>query len=133
MGFSWKPYHVHILVGLDTPNWLAVSTGMGTTPMVTSAFLRTWNCNHLHVVHLVDVVAREDQGIAGHVLLEGIDVLEDCIGRTLIPAVPDALLCRYVIDELSHGIGKEGEPALLDVAVQGVGFVLGEHINLLEA
>ncbi len=123
-GFFLKPYHVHTLIGFDHAELVGRFDRHGHRPYSHIGLSAHMELNHLHIIHLVNVIAREDQGIAGHVLLEGIDVLEDCIGRALIPAIPDALLCRDVIDELSHGIGKEREPALLDVAVQGVGFVL---------
>jgi hypothetical protein len=85
---------------------------------------------HLGVVHLVDVVAREDQRVFRPVLLEGVDVLEHRVSGALVPAAADALLRRDVVDELAQGIGEEREPPPLDVTVQGVRLVLGQDVDL---
>ncbi len=46
---------------------------------------------HAGVVHLVDVVAGEDEDVAGLLGADGIDVLEDGVGGALVPALGDAL------------------------------------------
>jgi hypothetical protein len=41
-GFSWKPTTFMPLSAITIPNSDAVSTGMGTTPMVMSASFSMW-------------------------------------------------------------------------------------------
>ena len=50
--------------------------------------------DHRAVVHLVDVVAGQNDDVAGPLLLQGVDVLIDGVGRALIPVLVDALLRR---------------------------------------
>ena len=55
--------------------------------------------DHLHVVHLVDMVAGEDQDQIRSIQLQNIDVLVDGIGRPQIPILPHPLLGGDEVDE----------------------------------
>ena len=84
---------------------------------------------HETVIHLVDVVACQDDDIFGIALAQDVEVLVDGIGRAGIPAFLHALLGRHDIDELAQLAAQE-TPALLDMADQRVGLVLRQHANL---
>ena len=87
--------------------------------------------DHLGVVHLVDVVAGQDQGVAGRGLLDRVDVLIDRVGGPLVPVLGDPLLGRDHLDVLVE-LAAEELPALVDVAVQADGLVLGQDEDLAE-
>ena len=87
--------------------------------------------DHLGVIHLVDVVAGQDQGVARGGLLDRVDVLVDRVGGPLVPVVGDPLLGRDHLDVLVELAGEE-LPALVDVPVQADGLVLGEDQDLAE-
>src|SRR6266571_3131352 len=55
---------------------------------------------HFLVVHLVDVVAGQDQDELGLLVLDDEPVLEDRVGRSLVPVLADALLRRQGEDVL---------------------------------
>jgi hypothetical protein len=78
---------------------------------------------HFAVIHLVDVIAGENEHIFGLLGADGINILIDRVGRTLIPLVADALHGRQHFDEFSD-FAAENIPALTDVAVQRKRFVL---------
>ena len=80
---------------------------------------------HFLVVHLVDVVAGQDQDELGLLVLDDEPVLVDRVGRALVPVLADALLGGQGEDVLAD-FGVEDVPAAPDVAVQGVGFVLDQ-------
>ena len=54
------------------------------------------------VVHLVDVVARQDDHILGPFFLQRVDVLIDRVGRALIPLFVDPLLRRHDVDAFAQ-------------------------------
>ena len=85
--------------------------------------------DHPGVVHLVDVVAGQDQRIAGRGLLDGVDVLVDRVGRPLIPHLGDPLLGRDHLDVLVQ-LAAEELPPLVDVPVQADGLVLRQDEDL---
>ena len=87
---------------------------------------------HLAVVHLVDVVARQDDDPARPLALEGVEVLVDGVGGAEVPVLADALLGRQDLDELAQ-LGVHDAPAHADVAVQALGLVLGGDEDLPEA
>ena len=78
---------------------------------------------HLRVVHLVDVVARQDDDVARRFAGDRVEVLEDGIGGAEIPVLADALLWRQDLDELAQLFGND-VPAHPDVAVEGERLVL---------
>ena len=83
---------------------------------------------HATVVHLVDVIAGQDQHILRIVAPQHVDVLEHRIGGTLIPVFADLLLCRQQIDELIKA-AIEKTPAALEVANQALCLVLRCHAD----
>src|SRR5262249_34129180 len=72
---------------------------------------------HLAVVHLVDVVARENEHVLGLLGSDGVDVLVNRVGGAHVPVVAYALHGRQDFDELAHLAGNDA-PALADVTVQ---------------
>ena len=56
--------------------------------------------NHVAVVHFVNVVAGEDDHVAGIFLLNAVDILVDGVGGAFVPVLVDALLGRQDFDEL---------------------------------
>jgi hypothetical protein len=88
---------------------------------------------HLAVVHLVDVVAGEDDDVRGAQAVEDVEVLEDGVGGAAVPVLlVDALLGGEEVDELAHLAAQEA-PAALQVAQEAVRLVLGEHGDLAKA
>jgi len=88
---------------------------------------------HLAVVHLVDVVAGQDDDVRRAQAVEDVEVLEHGVGGAAVPVLlVDALLGREEVDELAHLAAQEA-PAALQVAQQAVRLVLGEHGDLAKA
>ena len=87
--------------------------------------------DHLGIVHLVDMIAGEDQRVARGGLLDRVDVLIDRVGGALVPVLGDPLLGRDHLDVLVELAGEE-LPPLVDVPVQAHGLVLGEDEDLAE-
>ncbi len=100
--------------------------------MVTSAPESTWLLHHEGVVHLVDVVAGEDEDVLGLLGADGVDVLVDGVGGALVPGLGDALHGREDFNKLAEFVGDDGAPALADVAVEGERLVLGEDVDVAE-
>src|SRR5437762_12769073 len=75
------------------------------------------------IVHLVDVIASQDQDIFRRVAAQDIEVLVDRISGTLVPIGSDALLGRQQLDELAESTVKE-TPAALHVPDQALRLVL---------
>ena len=89
--------------------------------------------DHLAVVHLVDVVAGEDQYILGLVDAQNVEVLVDGVGRALVPGLfRHPLLRRQQIDELVELAAQE-TPTALDMLDQAVRLVLGNHADAADA
>ncbi len=80
---------------------------------------------HLHIVHLVDMVAGEDEHIVRLFGVEQKQVLIDRVGGALVPFFADPLLGWNRGDEFAE-FGVQDVPACADVAVERVGFVLDE-------
>ena len=88
---------------------------------------------HQLVVHLVDVVAGEDDHELGAVALDDVDVLEDRVGGAGVPLrLRDALARRQDVEALV-ALGAEEVPAALQVADQAVGLVLGGDADAADA
>ena len=86
---------------------------------------------HQPVVHLVDVVAGQDEDVLGLLAANGVDVLIDGVGGAQVPVLADALHGRQNLDELAQVAGHD-VPALADVAVQRQGLVLGEDVDVAQ-
>src|SRR5467141_2384415 len=85
---------------------------------------------HAAVVHLVDVIAGEDEDKFRSLAADGVDILVDGVGGALIPLLRDAHLRREDLDVIAEA--SERRPAGADVAVQAEGLVLGEDENAAE-
>ena len=83
---------------------------------------------HQAVIHLVDVVAGEDQHVLGLLRPDRVNVLIHRVGGALVPLIAYPLHRRQHFDELSH-LAAHDVPAFADVAVQRKRLVLGEDIN----
>ena len=88
---------------------------------------------HLRVVHLVDVVAGEDEDIFGVIAVDEIDILIDGVGGALVPL---ALLVGRIrgedVDAAVHPVEVPGL-AVADVGVEFKGAVLGEDADGVDA
>jgi hypothetical protein len=85
--------------------------------------------DHGAVVHLVDVVAGQDEHVFRIVVADDVQVLEHGIGGAGVPGgLGHALLRRPQLHELAELAAQEA-PALLDVQDQRVGLVLGQHAD----
>src|SRR6202008_4944244 len=71
---------------------------------------------HLRVVHLVDVIAGEDEDKFRTLAADGVDVLVDSVGGALIPLLRDAHLRREDLDVIAET--GQGRPASADMPVQ---------------
>ena len=80
---------------------------------------------HRLVIHLVDVVAGEDEDVVRLLAADGIDILIDGVGRALIPVLRDAHLRRQHLDEIA--VAHESGPAAADVPVEAERLVLREN------
>lgn len=89
--------------------------------------------NHLAVVHLVDVVAREHEDVVGLGAAQHVQVLEHRVGRALVPlGLVDVLLRRHDLDELAEA-AVEKAPAALDVADEALRLVLRGDADVADA
>ncbi|MCY1541055.1 hypothetical protein D9M68_767280 [compost metagenome] len=88
---------------------------------------------HDFIVHLIDMVARQDDDIARAIVLDDVHVLEDRVGRAGIPHVfLDALARRQHVEALVS-LGPQEIPAALQMPDQAVGLILGRHRNAANA
>ena len=88
---------------------------------------------HQLVVHLVDVVAGEDDHELRLVVVDDVDVLVDRVGGALVPlGLGDALARRKDVEALV-ALGAEEVPAALQVADQAVRLVLGGDADAADA
>ena len=90
---------------------------------MTSAPVLDVRLQHLPVIHLVDVIAGQDDDVARVLAGDRIEVLIDGVGRALVPVLADALLRRDDLDELAELL-RHDAPALPDVPVERERFVL---------
>ena len=96
---------------------------------VTSAPESLMLAQHQVVVHLVDVVAGEDQHVLRLFAADGVDVLVDGVGRAHVPVLAHALHRRQNLDELAEFSAHDVGPAFADVAVQRQRLVLRQDVN----
>ena len=87
---------------------------------------------HAGVVHLVDVIAGEDDHVLRLFRADGVDVLVHGVRRTLVPALGDALHGRQDFDKFSELIGDDRPPALADVPVERQCLVLGQDVHVAQ-
>ena len=107
--------------------------GTSRQPTVTSAPESTCCCSIRLVVHLVDMVAGQDDHVFGPVGLDDVDVLVDRVGGALVPlGLGDALARRQDVEALV-ALGAEEVPAALQVADQAVRLVLGGDADPADA
>ena len=88
---------------------------------------------HQLVVHRVDVIAGEDDDVTRAVARDDVDVLEDGVGRALVPLVLRDALARGQDVEALVPLGAEEVPAALEMADQAVGLVLGRDGDAADA
>jgi hypothetical protein len=81
--------------------------------------------DHLPIIGFVDMIPGEHQDDFGIILLDGVDILEDRIGRPFIPAVADSPLGGERNDE-APAFGVINVPAMEDMTFERQGLVLGE-------
>ena len=86
---------------------------------------------HLGVIHFVNVVAGQDEGVLGTLAAKRIDVLVHGVGGALVPLLRDAHLRRQNFDEFAEA--HERRPPCSDVASEAERFVLREHKNAMQA
>ena len=86
---------------------------------------------HQFVVHLVDVVAGEDEDVLRLLAADGVDVLIDGVGGALVPILADALHRREDFDELAKFAGRPPS-SLADMAIERERLVLRKDINLAQ-
>ena len=78
---------------------------------------------HAGVVHLVDVIAGQDDDVPRALARDRVQVLVDGVRRALVPVLADALLRRQDLDELAELL-RDDVPAHADVAVERQRLVL---------
>ena len=84
------------------------------------------------VVHLVDVIAGENQHRLGAMLMNDVEILVNRIGRAAIPNLTELLLRRHDVDELAE-LAVQVAPAALHMLNQGVRLILREDEDLADA
>ena len=89
--------------------------------------------DHGAVVHLIDVVARQNDHVTRTLFLQRVDILIDGVGRSLVPMFVDTLLRWHDVDELVQFATEEAPPAKIDVPIQAHRLVLGQHEHLANA
>ena len=82
------------------------------------------------VVHLVDVVAGQDDDVLRALFLDRVNVLVDGVGGPHVPVFVDPLLRRDDVDELTEFAAEQVSPAEMDVPVEAGRLVLREDQNL---
>ena len=79
---------------LMMPNRLASSIGISIAPTTASAFFGDQPMEHFHIVHLVDMIAGQDEHIFRLFGVEQKQVLIDRISGAVVPFFADPLLRR---------------------------------------
>ncbi len=87
---------------------------------------------HLRVVHLVDVIAREHDQVPRVLAQDRIEVLVDGVRGSQIPVLADALLRAEDFDELAELVGDDA-PAHPEVPAERQRFVLQRDEDLAQA
>ncbi len=84
------------------------------------------------IVHLVDVVAAQNQNMIGVGSPNRFQILIHGIGGSSIPMLADSLLRRQHVDEFTP-LAREAAPSLMQMPVQAHRLVLREHKHLSQA
>ena len=87
---------------------------------------------HRRIIHPVDVISREDQGILGAASLQQIEVLVDRVRGAAVPRFARPHLRRDRRDVLSE-LGVVDRPAVTQVLLQRMGLVLRQHENAAQS
>ena len=115
------------------PNAMRLAEGTRWTATVTSARLRRWNGDERLVVHLVDVVAGEDEDDVARLLADHLDVLEHRVRRAAVPlgrsAARDVRLQQADAALVAVEIPR---PAGADVVVQRARVVLRQDEDVVD-
>src|SRR5437764_14398297 len=83
---------------------------------------------HQVVIHLVDMVARQNQNVLRLLRAYGINVLINGVGGALVPLIADALHRRQHFNKFPY-FAAQDVPALADVAIKGQGLILSQDVN----
>ena len=125
-GFSSKPRTRHLRVGFDDAKaprgfrGINFDGGHGNVGARINVLLE-----HLAIIHFVDVIARENDGVGGALAADGVDILVDGVRGAQIPTGGDAHLRRQNFDEVAES--HQRRPALTNMAVQAERLVLREN------
>ncbi len=87
---------------------------------------------HAAVVHLVDVIAAEDEHIRWLLAANGVDILVNRICSAHVPVGACALHGREEFVEFSQFLGHYARPAFADVTVERQGLVLRKDVDLAQ-
>ena len=88
--------------------------------------------HHEVVIHLVDVIAGEDEHILGLLATDGIDVLVHRICSAHIPVLADTLHRWQDLNKLAQFAGHNRAPAFTDVAVERERLILRKNVDLAQ-
>ena len=109
-----------------TPKSEASANGTSTQATVHSAPLVDVIGQQVRVIHLVDMVAGQDDEVSRPGSLQNIEVLIDRVGGAAVPGrLVEPLLRRQQVEELAH-FRAQKRPAHLQMAQQAVRLVLGQ-------
>ena len=100
---------------------------------VTSALAVDVLLQHQLIIHLVDVIARQDDHIFGSVALDDVDILEHRVGGAFIPLELGHALRGGQDVEALVAFGPQEVPAALQVADQRMRLVLGRDADAADA
>ena len=92
----------------------------------------TMLARHQVVIHLVDVVARQDEHVLRLLGADGINVLVHRVGGTHVPVLAHPLHGRQNLDELANLAAIDVSPAFANVTVQRQRLVLGQDVDLAQ-
>ena len=93
------------------------------------AALRYVVFNQAGIVHFVHMIARKNQNEFGFVLAQDVNVLKHGVRRSTVPGrFVHPLLRGQQINKLIDFIAQK-RPAMLQMAQQAMGLVLGQHAN----
>src|SRR5271166_3383305 len=120
-----------VLVGFDDPELLG-GLGDGDTDGGDSDVGGGVDVllEHAGIVHLVDVIAGEDEDELGALAADGVDVLINGVRGALVPLLRDAHLRGKHFDEFAKT--HQRGPAGANVAIEAEGFVLREDKDTAE-
>jgi hypothetical protein len=94
--------------------------------------VRNMVLHDLRIIHLVDVIAGEDQDVIGTRFLDRIDVLVDRVGCPLVPVLIDSLLRGQNVDELIE-FAAQKPPAQVQMPIKTGRLVLRQHQHAAQA